>query len=117
MLLCLDVSFGKAMEGEHWQARYRAQDAFKGMAKAQADCLGIGRTGAGNEDRQRDINDVNDSYPTAPSVLQQACSPSHFVLKEQRGQASFAEEGGGCIMRSNASSRKISFLPRTDRHF
>ena len=37
MLLGLDVSFGKAMEGEHWQARYRAQDTFKDIAKAQID--------------------------------------------------------------------------------
>ena len=58
------------------------------------------------EDRQRDVDDVddvNDADATPPSVLQQACSPSHLV--------SFAQKGGGCIMRSNASSRKISFFP------
>ena len=66
------------------------------------------------EDRQRDVDDVddvNDADPTPPSVLQQACSPSHFVEQKQRGQASFAQKGGGCVMRSNASSRKISFFP------
>ena len=36
-----------------------------------------------------DVDDVNDSDPTPPSVLQQACSPSHLV--------SFAQKGGGCI--------------------
>ena len=66
------------------------------------------------EDRQRDVDDVddvNDADPTPPSVLQQACSPSHLVQKKQRGQDSFAQKGGGCVMRSNASSRKISFFP------
>ena len=66
------------------------------------------------EDGQRDVDDVddvNDADLTPPSVLQQACSPSHFVEQKQRGQASFAQKGGGCVMRSNASSRKISFFP------
>ena len=66
------------------------------------------------EDRQRnvdDVDDVDDADLTPPSVLQQACSPSHFVKQKQRGQASFAQKGGRCVMRSNGSSRKISFFP------
>ena len=66
---------------------------------------------AGNEEKTRDVDDVDDVELTPPSMLPQACSPSHFVQQKQRGRTSFAWKGSGCIMRSSASSRNIGFLP------